>query len=163
MIGFQVGFGTFSKYLYLKSLQKSQRFSQMPLSENRRSMTLLVVSFHNTLISNKLHLVDFSQIYITLFQFGTLAKIGVIHTLIIRAFQSTKIQVFLKRIKKRHLFIHLRKFLHLTKCKLKIKTLIFTTLQYFIFSQILLVDSGRYYLQDSPKNNKKLGGNLRDS
>ena len=135
----------------------------MPLSGNRRSMTLLTACFHNTLISNKLHIVDFSQIYITLFQFGTLAKIEVIHTLIIRAFQSTKIQVFLKRIKKRHLFMHLRKILHLIKCKLKIKTLIFTTLQYFIFSQIILVDSGRYYLQDSPKNNKKIGGNLRDS
>ena len=130
-------FCTFSKYLYLNSLQKSQGFSQMPLSENRRSMTLLIVDFHNTLISNILRLFDFSQIDITFSQFGTLAKIGVIHPLIIRAFQSTKILVFLKRIKKRHLFIHLRKFHAPADCKLKIKTLIFITLQFFIFSQIV--------------------------
>ena len=109
----------------------------MPLSENRRSMTLLAVDFHNTLISNILRLLNFSQIYIIFFQLGTLAKIGVIHPLIIRAFQSTKILVFLKRIKKRHLFIHLRNFQVPMDCKIKIKTLIFITLKFFIFSQIV--------------------------
>ena len=109
----------------------------MPLLENRRSMTLLIVNCHNTLISNTLCLLDFSQIYITFYQFGTLAKIGVIHPLIIKAFQSTNILVFLKRIKKRHYFIYLRNFQTMTDCKLKIKMLIFITLHFLVFSQIV--------------------------